>query len=153
MPWLWPSVPVRGGARRPSDFRILDAWKLFDNLRRSLVPPALVTLLFVSWLLTPALAKWSLGLLGAVVLGPLLLRQVSSLARAATAPKPHFGALGGELSKNLLQLALGVMLLLDQALLSCDGIVRTLYRLSFSRRHMLEWTTMSQAARRHRKGA
>jgi len=153
LPWLWPSVPVRGGARRPNDFRILDLWKLLDNLRRSLVPPALVAVLFSSWLWVPALAPWSLGLLAGVFLGPILLREVTSVARAAIAPKPNFGALGGELSKNLLQAGLGVMLLLDQALLSCDGILRTLYRLSFSRRHMLEWTTMSQAARRHRKGA
>ena len=44
------------------------------------------------------------------------------------------------------------MLLLDQALLSVDGILRTLYRLSISKRNLLEWTTMSQAARRHRNG-
>jgi cyclic beta-1,2-glucan synthetase len=152
LPWLFPSVPVPGGGRRPSDFRLLDYWKLLDNLRRSLVPPALVALLLVTWLGAPALAKWSMGLLASMFLGPVLMREVASLARAATAPKPQFAALGGELSRNLLQLGLGVMLLLDQALLSIDGILRTLYRLAISRRNLLEWTTMSQAARRHRNG-
>jgi len=152
LPWLFPSVPARNGARRPSDFRVLDYWKLLDNLRRSLVPPALVTVLLVTWLAAPALAKWSMGLLACVLLGPVLMREVASLARAASAPKPQFAALGGELSKNLLQVGLGVMLLLDQAVLSVDGILRTLYRLSISKRNLLEWTTMSQAARRHRNG-
>jgi cyclic beta-1,2-glucan synthetase len=152
LPWLWPSVPVRGGARRPSDLRLLDFWKLFDNLRRSLVAPALVVLLAVTWFTSVTLAAWSLALLGLVFVGPVVVRQVLSLVRVATAPRPQFAPLGGELLKNLQQVALGMMLLLDQALMSLDGILRTAYRLLISHRNMLEWTTMSQAARRHRRG-
>ena len=153
LPWLMPRVPVRGGGSRVSDLRALDYWKLLDNLRRSLVPPALVALLALSWFTSERLAAWALILLAAVFLGPLVVRQVFGLVRV-TADKPamQLGALGGELSKNAQQLALGVVLLFDQALLSLDGILRTLYRMYVSRRHMLEWTTMSQAARRHRKG-
>jgi cyclic beta-1,2-glucan synthetase len=152
LPWLLPSVPVRGGARRPSDLRLLDLWKLFDNLRRSLVAPALVCLLVFSWFAGPTLAFGTFVLLVGVTLGPLLARQVLSLVRAATAPRPALGPLGGDLIKNLQQAGLGVILLFDQALLSLDGIVRTLYRMTISKRRMLEWTTMSQAARRHRSG-
>ena len=94
----------------------------------------------------------SFVLLVAFAFGPLLARQTLSLARAATAPKPELSPLGGELWKNLQQTALGVMLLLDQALLAVDGVLRTLYRLIVSKRHLLEWTTMSQAARSQRRG-
>ncbi|HYP90703.1 MAG TPA: protein ndvB, partial [Polyangiaceae bacterium] len=153
LPWLLPRVPVKGGAKQPSDLRVLDLWKLSDNLRRSLVPPALVCLLVASWFSSAVLAKWSLLLLAAFIGAPILARQVLSVARAAAAPKHGaFGALGGAFVKNLEERALGVMVLLDQALMSIDGIVRTLYRMFISHRNMLEWTTMSQAARRHRKG-
>ncbi len=152
LPWLLPSVPVRGGGKRPSDLRLLDLWKLSDNLRRSLVAPALVTLLVVSWLSSPQLSRWAWVMLGAVCLGPIFTRQVLSLARAATAPRPELGPLGGALLKNLQEMVLGVMVLLDQALMSLDGISRTLYRLFISRANLLEWTTMSQAARRHKRG-
>ncbi len=152
LPWLLPSVPVRGGARRPSDLRLLDLWKLLDNLRRSLVAPALTALLIASWFHGPELTFASFALLVGMALGPLIARQVLSLARAVTAPRPELAPLGGDLWKSLQQTALGVVLLLDQALLSLDGIVRTLYRVAISRRHLLEWTTMSQAARRQRSG-
>ena len=54
LPWLGPA---RADARRASDptrCRLLERWKLFDNLRRSLVPPALVVLLVLGWTVLPA---------------------------------------------------------------------------------------------------
>jgi cyclic beta-1,2-glucan synthetase len=37
----------------------LSQWKLFDNLRRSLVPAALVLLLVLGWTLLPAASVWT----------------------------------------------------------------------------------------------
>ncbi len=152
LPWLLPSVPCAARGRRPNDLRVLDRWKLIDNLRRSLVPPALVVLLGFSFFSGGGLAGWALGLVAAVFVGPILVRQVLSLSRAAVSPSPRLGPLGGELVQSLQQAGLSVMLLLDQALLSVDGILRTAFRLLISHRNLLEWTTMSQAVRRHRSG-
>ncbi len=151
LPWLFFSVPSAAG-RRPNDLRLLDRWKLLDNLRRSLVPPALVLLLVLSFFSRAGLAGRALTLTAAVFLGPIVVRQILSLSRAAVSPGRH-APLGGELLQNLQQAGLGVMLLLDQALLSIDGIARTGYRLLISHRNLLEWTTMSQAVRRHRSGS
>jgi cyclic beta-1,2-glucan synthetase len=153
LPWLLPRVPVRGGGSRVNDLRVQDYWKLLDNLRRSLVPPAMIAVLVIGWLTSVRLAAWMSLLVAAVFVGPLIVRQVFGLARV-TGDKTvtQLGALGGELTKNAQQMMLGVVLLFDQALLCIDGVVRTLYRLLVSRRHLLEWTTMSQAARRHKKG-
>ena len=41
---------------RPNPLPALERWKLFDNLRRSLVPPALVVLLVLGWTVLPGLA-------------------------------------------------------------------------------------------------
>jgi cyclic beta-1,2-glucan synthetase len=153
LPWLLPSVPCGARGRRPNDLRVLDRWKLIDNLRRSLVPPALVLLLGFSFFSRAELSGWALGLLAAVFIGPMLVRQLLSLTRAAVSSSPsRLGPLGGDLTQSLQQAGLSVALLLDQALLSLDGIVRTAYRLLVSRRNLLEWTTMSQAARRQRGG-
>ena len=40
--WLKPRVPVGGGRIEPNPLSISNRWKIFDNLRRSLVPPAMV---------------------------------------------------------------------------------------------------------------
>ena len=40
--WLKPRVPVGGGRVEPNPLSAFNRWKIFDNLRRSLVPPATV---------------------------------------------------------------------------------------------------------------
>ncbi|MEN9579592.1 MAG: hypothetical protein RJA70_2601, partial [Pseudomonadota bacterium] len=149
LPWLMPCVRERGGVRRLNDLRPLDRWKLLDNLRRSLVAPSLVLLLVLSWLLAPTLVPMATLTLLCVFAGPVLSRQVLALTRAAFLQNSQVAGFGGELVKSLLQLLLRLLLVLDQALLSVDAIVRTVHRLVVSNKRLLEWTTMSQAARLH----
>ncbi len=48
LPWLGRRVPTPKGWRA-NPLPLLERWKLLDNLRRSLVPPALVVLLALGW--------------------------------------------------------------------------------------------------------
>src|SRR5439155_9141758 len=52
LPWLARRVPAPEG-RRPNPLPLLERWKLFDNLRRSLVAPAVVVLLALGWTVLP----------------------------------------------------------------------------------------------------
>ena len=65
LPWLWRSVPGTGGRRVRNRLAWIDRWKIVDNLRRSLLPPALVTMLVAGWLILPGHpAVWTmLGIL------------------------------------------------------------------------------------------
>jgi cyclic beta-1,2-glucan synthetase len=50
--WLLPVVPARSGWQR-NRLPLIARWKILDNLRRSLVAPALVALLVVGWTVLP----------------------------------------------------------------------------------------------------
>ena len=50
-----------------------------------------------------------------------------------------------DLSLSLSQIGFNIALLAYQAWLMADAIVRTLFRLFVSHRHMLEWVTAAQA--------
>jgi cyclic beta-1,2-glucan synthetase len=145
LPWLLPRVPGVGGWRR-NDLRLLDRWKLVDNLRRSLLAPSLVALLVAGWLLGPSFAGVATLLFVGVLSAPLLAQAVLALTREAsrTSGSP-FAGLGGALARGGLKLLTDAALLLDQALLSLDAIAIALYRL-VTQRHLLEWTTMRQSA-------
>ena len=65
--WLKPRVPVGGGRVEPNPLSAFNRWKIFDNLRRSLVPPAIIALLSTGWLCTPAPMLWSGIIAGSVV--------------------------------------------------------------------------------------
>ena len=47
--WIMPRVPRPGGGRGPNPLSWFDRWKVFDNLRRSLLPAASLALLMASW--------------------------------------------------------------------------------------------------------
>ena len=82
LPWLGHNVPT-GRGRRSNPLPLLERWKLLDNMRRSLVPPAFVLLLTLGWTVLPgspwlwtaaALALMSVALIQAVLTGTLSFR-------------------------------------------------------------------------------
>jgi cyclic beta-1,2-glucan synthetase len=125
----------------------INRWKMLDNLRRSLVAPMSLGLLLASlagWVLSPWLAL-SL-VLAAFSAGPLMG------ALAGLAPSRDDMALGHFYRAALTDLARalcgGLWLLaqlLQQSLLALDAIGRALYRLTISRRRLLQWTTAEVA--------
>jgi cyclic beta-1,2-glucan synthetase len=147
LPWLTPYVPSLGG-RKKGGFRLIDSWKVLDNLRRSMLAPALIGCCVLAWLLSPAAALGVTLGLGVVFFLPVVGRFILSLLRESTrSAQPFLGGLGGDLRTNLVQICLSVAFLLDQALVSLDATSRTIVRL-FKKRRLLEWTTMGQTARR-----
>src|SRR2546428_10680684 len=50
--WLLPFVPTRHGFER-NRLPLISRWKILDNLRRSLLPPATVVLLLLGWTVLP----------------------------------------------------------------------------------------------------
>jgi cyclic beta-1,2-glucan synthetase len=150
LPWLMPRVPTARG-RQPSVLQLLDWWKIFDNLRRSLVAPAIVLLAALSWFVDARVASGVLGAILAVFIVPLSARLLLELVRESSSPSRSFlGSLGGDLRSNAPQVALNLVFMLDQAWVSLDAMLRTLYRVYVSHTHLLEWTTMRQASQRVR---
>ncbi|MEN6607869.1 MAG: cyclic beta 1-2 glucan synthetase, partial [Bryobacteraceae bacterium] len=90
--WLLPRVPGQGGHRRKNPLSGLSRWKIFDNLRRSLVSPALTLLLLLGWTVLPSGWLWTLAVLG-IILIPSLIARISDTLR-----KPGDELLGQHLS-------------------------------------------------------
>jgi cyclic beta-1,2-glucan synthetase len=148
LPWLMPWVPALGGHRR-NDVPALGLWKLFDNLRRSLMAPALVALLTAGWTFLPGHpAAWTLAVLATVAL-PIFAHLTTSLIQVDTgAWTSYLRGFWGDLRVNLLRVLLTLVLLAHQCLLMLDAIVRTLIRLLLTRRDLLEWETAAEAEHR-----
>ena len=78
--WLLPGVPGRDGRRSRNPLPALGRWKLFDNLRRSLAPAALVGLLLVAWAVLSPAWGWTLAGVGCLLL-PALVASLPGLVR------------------------------------------------------------------------
>jgi cyclic beta-1,2-glucan synthetase len=145
-PWILPRVPGPEGKRIPNTLSWLNRWKLFDNLRRSLVSPALFLCLLFGWTVLPGLPIiWSAAVLG-VLFAPLFIQFVSGVLSPPGKAR-WVGRLWGLLYDagfNLLQSLLQLSFLPNEAWLMTDAIVRTLWRM-IRKKKMLEWTTAAQA--------
>src|SRR5688500_455315 len=53
LPWLGRTVPTKTGHRERNVLPAVARWKIADNLRRSLLPVALLLLLTAGWLVLP----------------------------------------------------------------------------------------------------
>ena len=80
--------PQRNATRSPA----CRCWKIFDNLRRSLVPAALVLLTLIGWYVAPRASAFTLALAGLVAI-PTLLNGLVALLR-----KPRELGLGRHVS-------------------------------------------------------
>jgi cyclic beta-1,2-glucan synthetase len=130
--------------------RAVNRWKMFDNLRRSLVAPMSLAMLLLA-LAGCAMSPWAaLALvIAAFCSGPVLGAMAGFLPTRDDLAKRHFyGQAATQLARALLTGLWNLAQLLPQALMSVDAIVRALYRMAVSHRLLLQWTTaeMAQAA-------
>ena len=147
--WLRHRVPDGCGRLIPNPLAVISRWKILDNLRRSLLEPALLLFLLGAWLWLPSPAYW-LAVGAALLLAPSALGVILGLIRCPRGPGAFVAALRAaalRLGRALLLVASSLALLCNQALLALDAIARTLYRLRHGRR-LLEWETAAQAESR-----
>ncbi len=146
--WLTPTVPGPDGPE-PNRLSVLSRWKILDNLRRSTVELAQLALLVAGWTLLPGSPlRWTLLGLGAIA-APWVVAQLIAAVRVPLRQswRAYLGAVGLDAVRSAAQLGLGVVFLPHQAWVSADAIIRTLWRLAVSRRHLLEWQSASTAER------
>jgi cyclic beta-1,2-glucan synthetase len=152
LPWILGTGPRGNGERRhvPAIGRL----KMLDNLRRSGSAPTVVLALIAGWSLPlqPA-AIWTAFVL-ATLATPSLLPILAGLIprRSDVTHRSRLTALAADLRLALVQTVLVVTFLAHQAWLMGDAVLRTLVRLTLTRRHLLEWTTAAQAALSSRPG-
>jgi len=152
--WLLPKVPGPGKRGVPWQSNPLGAvsrWKLFDNIRRNLVAPALLGFLLGGWWLGGASAwVWTAVFLLLLVLPAVANALVTLLRKPRLALWTLHLRLVSEVSiQPLMRAALTVILLPYEALLSLNALAWSALRMPFTRRSLLRWQ-LPQYARRNR---
>lgn len=139
-PWVLSRVPSARGGWEKNPLSIVNRWRIFDNLRRSLVPGASLLLLVVGWLTSEAPGVWSL-VVGLAVAIPAVAPLFDRFARLVQGAVQGWRGAFDEVIRTAAMLAF----LPHQAWLAWDAIGRALYRRWISHRHMLEWQTADNA--------
>ncbi len=147
LPWLWPAVRDAAGRWRRNPLSVAGRWKIFDNMRRSLTPPALVVFLVLAWTVLPGSPFVWTAIALLVLAFPIYAPFADAFLRqpADTVSSSYFRHAWEDLKLNALQTGLSVVFLAHQAVVMLDAIARTLWRLFVSRKNRLEWVTAHQA--------
>jgi len=147
--WLFPFVPSRTGVTR-NRLPVIARWKILDNLRRSLLPPATVLLLVLGWTLFPGHPlAWTAVALSALAF-PALFLAVDGLRgpRRGQSWGVFLRTASEDLKTAAARFGLQVTFVASDASQRVHAIAITLVRLGVTQRRLLEWETAAASAAR-----
>ena len=144
-PWLTGTVPDESGRLVPNPISTVSRWKIFDNLRRSLVEPVTFLLLVCGWFFLPGgPLYWTMVTLLLLLL-PVLVELGFNLGRALL-KESLAGAMEGlaTFGTSVGFTVLNLAFLPHQMMLAVDAIARSLVRRFVTGKRLLEWETAAQ---------
>ena len=147
--WLRSWVRNEQGGKVPNQVNTIGRWKIFDNLRRSVLSLSLLVAIFFGFTLSKIHPLWCLLLVLLVVATPIIffiLGQITHLPRFNRRYKYYMTLLRGVVVvvyRSLIQFAL----LPKEAYMYTDAIVRSCYRMLVSHRNLLNWVPSDEAAK------
>jgi cyclic beta-1,2-glucan synthetase len=138
--WILPLVPGANKKIVKNPLSLLSKWKIFDNIRRSLVPQALLLLLLYGWIVSPAPLFWTLAISLIVVLPSIISFCWSLFSKPADVIfSQHFIFSFRSASDQFYQYIIELFCLPYEAFSNTDAILRTLWRMFISHKHLLQW--------------
>lgn len=139
LPWLANRVPQRVQGKARNTLSIIDRWKLFDNLRRSVVPLGVLALLICGWLWMPGSSLlWML-----VALSPYIMAMLSNAAAVIerSFSKQHSTLISRPIRLAILRSLFEIIFLPHEAYVIFDAVSTTLVRLFITHKRMLQWVS------------
>ena len=148
--WLRNHVRNEKGEKVKNQVNTIGRWKIFDNLRRSVLSLALIVILLVGFSrCTSIYAVWYLLAALIAVASPIvffILGQVTKIPRFGKRYKYYMTLMRGFkviVYRSLVQFAL----LPKEAWMYTDALIRACYRMWFSHKNLLNWITSDEAAK------
>lgn len=150
IPWLFSHVKNAQGDWVENPLDKIAKWKIIDNMRRSLLHPTLFLLLLFGLSIFPGSSLFWIGFVLLVLAFPLITDLAGmALARWRNKSKnQRLSDLLFEIRTFMSQIGLTFVFLAHQAYMMTDAVIRTIARVFYTRRNMLEWVTAADAERR-----
>lgn len=139
--WIRKKTVNRWNEKVKNPLNYVSRWKIFDNIRRSLVAPTLMLLIISGFCILPgSIIFWLLAAImtQAFPLVTGIIDHILSKKYSIRNQKKHIPVISG-LKATLLRVALLFVFLPFQAYLMTDAIIKTIIRLFITRKNMLEW--------------
>lgn len=138
--WIFPFVPGPGRHWQRNPLSGLSRWKIFDNIRRSLVPIVLTTFIILGWSAMSSSFFWTMTVSGIIIL-PIAITCIWDTVR-----KPKTVSLQNHIRNSVTSITditaktmFTLICIPYEAFVNSAAILRTLWRMLISRNNLLEW--------------
>ena len=148
--WLRNKVPNERGEIVKNQVNTIGRWKIFDNLRRSVLSLSLMIVLLVGFSgCTSIHSAWYLLVALVVVASPIVFFILGQLTKLPNFGKRYhyYATLMRGFSVILYRSIVQFALLPKEAWMYTDAAVRACYRMWFSHKNLLNWITSDEAAK------
>ena len=143
--WVRGDWQIAAWIFKKSPINALSRWKIADNLRRSLVSPAIVILSILAFTVLPYNPDRWLSVAFLALICPWLF-DVSEVVASPIRGLSLSGKINS--SKTVIEQVFLIFAFLPyKAYLMLDAIIRTLYRMLISKKKLLEWQTAADSER------
>lgn len=136
--WLRGKIYDAKGKKEDNPLSFINKWKIFDNLRRSLVPIASVLILLLSWT-SHSPGPWT-TLIATVITLPVILQTIDVVYASIM---NRITSVWLDLGKGALRAIVNFIFIPHQAWVNLDAIIRAMHRTLYSRKRLLQWMVSS----------
>ncbi len=151
--WLRKKIKTEKGELKDNPLGLISKYKILDNLVRGIFKPIILLSLIYFLLINnifnikiwPVVLAIFIALTSSSILQ--LVNRVVSKKDGETRQKTfnkQIGVVKGSIIRGVLEIGL----LPDKAYMLSDAIIRTIYRMCISKKHLLEWTTAEEAEKK-----
>jgi cyclic beta-1,2-glucan synthetase len=138
--WALPFIPGADRRLHKNPVSALSKWKIFDNIRRSLIPIALTVLIILGWTVLNSPLFWTISVTG-IIIFPIFITLIWD-----TFKKPgdvnlshHLTLLLRTAGNIIIQTLFSLICLPYEAYINFVAILRTIWRMLISHKRLLEW--------------
>ncbi len=142
--WVSPIIPGADKRMQANPISYLSAWKIFDNLRRSLVPIAYLFILVIGWLVFNNPLFWTMAVVGFIYLPSL----INFIWQVIHQPKnsifvQHLLFCYSSFKDSVIQNTITFICIPYEAVLNFHAIFVTVFRIYISKKKLLQWAAYS----------
>ncbi len=144
--WMLPFITGSNGRFTNNKLSALSKWKIFDNLRRSLLPLSLLMFLLMGWSILPFPWFWPLAVTIILLLPDIAAAGWQLIHKPIDLTvKAHLSEIGISVRDVLIRFIFVIAVLPYEAYKYTDAVLSALWRMMVSHKKLLEWTPSASA--------
>ena len=148
--WLKKYIKNKNGGIIKNPLNYLSKYKIFDNLRRSVLEISSISLYVLALILNSVYdlkvgSLITISIISIVIPSIIEMLDIIIWKKDGQKAKKTFAPVISGIKGSIIRMFLGICFWIDKAYISINAIIKTIYRKNISKKNLLEWTTSEEA--------